>query len=132
MLRIALTNDLAQLDTLAAEIARFAEAERVAEESLVQLNLVAEELFVNFVNYGSEPEGVFELSIDCDETGFALKLEDDGRPFNPLEAAPADIEAKLEDRKVGQLGLHLVRQVSSEMAYERANGRNVVTLTIPR
>ena len=60
-----------------------------------------------------------------------LTISDDGKPFNPLELARPDVNAPLEDRKVGGLGVFIVRELSESVAYERHGGRNVLTLRLP-
>ena len=54
---------------------------------------------------------------------------DDGNYFDLIEAsAEVKLDAALEDRKVGGLGIHFVKQMMDEMRYERKGGKNVVTL----
>ena len=132
MFHIAVKNQIGDLDELTAELDRYCETELADEGTGTWLNLIVEELFVNFVHHGTKDTGRFELSVECCDDSLELTLKDDGKPFNPLEAQPANVEASLEDRQVGRLGLHLVRKLSSSIAYERAEGCNIVKLTIPR
>jgi len=132
MYKITIPDDIHQLDDLSREIATYAESAGISEETLMRLNLVVEELFVNFVHHGLSRNGQFELSIEPHESSLHLTLKDNGRPFNPLDSVPPDVDAPLEDRSVGQLGLHLVRQLSRELVYERSAGCNVIRLDIPR
>ena len=60
-----------------------------------------------------------------------LAISDDGKPFNPLEVARPDVNAPLEDRKVGGLGIFIVRELTESVAYERRGGRNVLTIRMP-
>ena len=57
-----------------------------------------------------------------------LVLVDDGDPFDPFTAPVPDLAASIEERDIGGLGVHLVRTLATRFAYERADGRNVVTL----
>ena len=58
-----------------------------------------------------------------------IEISDDGQPFNPLKDAPKpDLEAALEDRPIGGLGIHLVLTMMDEMHYRRENERNHLTL----
>jgi hypothetical protein len=57
------------------------------------------------------------------------EVEDDGRPFNPLEAPPPDLDRPIEERPVGGLGLHIVRTVMDTVAYRRQGSHNVLTVT---
>ena len=57
-----------------------------------------------------------------------LTVTDDGHPFNPLEAPEPKTDLPIEDRPIGGLGIHLLRELSDGMTYERRNGRNQVTI----
>lgn len=131
MFCITLPDQIDRLEELSQAVAAYSESAGVPEETLFQLNLVVEELFVNFVSHGLSRNGRFELSIECDDCDLLLTLKDNGQPFNPLEAEAPDTSAPIQDRHEGQLGLHLVRQIASAISYERSSGCNVVRMTIP-
>src|SRR5262249_11909756 len=62
----------------------------------------------------------------------AIRLEDAGPPFNPLEAPAPNLEAPLAERSVGGLGLLLVKHLVERWEYAREGPRNVVTFYQPR
>ncbi len=41
-----------------------------------------------------------------------------------------DLNRPLEERPVGGLGIHLVRQLAEDCRYDRVDGRNRVTVTL--
>ncbi len=91
---------------------------------IFKVNLVLDELSVNIVNYGGETSEI-EVSLAADAEVVRVEISDDGRPFDPLtEAVEPDIDAPLEDRPVGGLGIHLVREMMDELHYSREDGRN--------
>ena len=55
-------------------------------------------------------------------------MEDDGRPFNPLEKPNPDVTLPLEEREVGGLGIYFVRQFMTDLVYQRAEGKNRIML----
>ena len=57
-----------------------------------------------------------------------VEVSDDGRPFDPLTVAPADLDQALEERSIGGLGVHFVRRVMDRLEYRRDAGRNVLTM----
>ena len=59
-----------------------------------------------------------------------VTTSDDGKPFNPRARAAPDTSLPLQDRKVGGLGIHLVRHLADEISYRRLTGRNEVSLTL--
>jgi len=55
-------------------------------------------------------------------------VEDDGKPFDPLQAPPPDLSLPLERRPIGGLGIHLIRNLMDEVSYARVGGRNVLKM----
>lgn len=55
-------------------------------------------------------------------------IEDDGRPFNPLEAPVSGTDAPLEKGPTGGFGIHLVRKVMDEIEYRRQDNRNILVM----
>jgi anti-sigma regulatory factor (Ser/Thr protein kinase) len=93
-------------------------------------NLAIEELLTNCIKYGYDDADEHTISIELELVGKELKLTviDDGHLFNPLEVAPPDTSLPLEERPVGGLGLHLLRNMSDRMEYNRVQDKNCVTL----
>ena len=56
-----------------------------------------------------------------------VTVSDDGVAFNPLAVPPPDTTLPLEERELGGLGIHLVRNLTDEATYGRLGGRNVIT-----
>jgi serine/threonine-protein kinase RsbW len=57
-----------------------------------------------------------------------VEVEDDGQPFNPLEAPEADTTKPLEERTLGGLGIHLVRKLMDDLEYRRHEGKNLLVM----
>jgi serine/threonine-protein kinase RsbW len=57
-----------------------------------------------------------------------VEVEDDATPFNPLEVPAPDLDRPLDERLVGGLGIHLVRQVMDGLDYQRLDGKNLVVM----
>ena len=111
---------------------QWAEDSGVPEQFHFKLLLVLEEIFSNIVRYAF-PEGVMSLvriSFEHQPGSVILEFTDDGMPFNPLEASPADVASPLEERKVGGLGIHLVIQMADEVTYHRQNNWNILRVRI--
>ncbi len=56
-----------------------------------------------------------------------VTVSDDGHEFDPLGAGAPDLTSDAEDREIGGLGIHLLKNLLTELRYERVGGRNVVT-----
>lgn len=99
-----------------------------------QIKLCVEELFVNIAHYAYDPDvGMAKISIDTvqDENGkpkMVISFADEGRPYDPLSAPEPDIEAELDDRRIGGLGVFLVRAAMDSVEYEHKDGQNITTI----
>jgi len=100
-------------------------------ETLTDLRLALDEVVTNIVKYAYRDDGRHEITIRCVLRGSALEttIEDDGIAFDPLLAAPApDLDSPVASRRVGGLGVHFLRNLMSEVSYQRLAGRNRLTL----
>jgi anti-sigma regulatory factor (Ser/Thr protein kinase) len=115
------------------EAAGFLERHGVGRESGLTAQLVLEEIVTNIARYAFEAGASREVRVhlSVDTTWIFLTVEDDGRPFNPLQDAPVpDTETPLEDRPVGGLGLHLVKEMVGRLEYEREGETNRVHMRV--
>ncbi|MFM7187818.1 MAG: ATP-binding protein [Armatimonadota bacterium] len=96
-------------------------------------NLTVEELVTNCIKYGYAGMETTDKGIDVEISirGGELRvvLSDDAAPFDPLVQAAPDLSLPIEDRPIGGLGIHMLRQMSTKFDYAFENGRNVVTIT---
>jgi len=131
-LSIQIKNNLSGLERLNLILAEFGERYHLPSKVLFNLNLALEEILTNIISYGyddrEEHEIIVRLSLEQGE--LTVEVEDDGRPFNPLEALEPDLNKPLEERPVGGLGIHLVRKLMDELAYQRQEGRNLLLIKI--
>ena len=102
-------------------------------DSLVfKVNLVLEELGLNILSYGGagiDRPPKIEITLISEADSLAIEVSDDGLPFNPLEDAKVpDVEALLDDRSAGGLGVHLVRTMMDDLSYQRTEGKNLLKM----
>ena len=80
------------------------------------------------MSYGGEVSGI-EISLSSEEEAITIEITDDGEPFDPLnDAAEPDLTSPLGERRVGGLGLYLVRSMVDELHYRREQGKNHLVL----
>lgn len=112
-----------------------AEAEKVGihEEALYKLELASEETIVNIISY-AYPGREGKIDITCKpekDRRFVVTIRDQGKPFNPLEhEITPEVEKPLSERKIGGLGIFLIRQFIDEVSYRREGEENVLTLVV--
>lgn len=129
-LDIRLKNDLGQLDGLIDRIEAFVVKAGIAPTPAYRLQLAVDEFFNNAVDYGYPDgrDGTIDVGVKCVGDRLELVFSDDGEPFDPFAAPAPDVTGTVEERRIGGLGVHLVRTLSDSFAYERAGGRNVLRL----
>ena len=119
-----------ELERISAAVEDIGQRENWPAQFIFRVNLVLEELGLNIMSYGYD-EGLHEFEITLTSEADVLRIEftDDGRPFDPLNEAPElDLDASVDDRKVGGLGIHLVHTMVDEMSYRREQDKNHLTL----
>ena len=93
--------------------------------------LAIEELVTNCIKYGydDKAEHIIDIVLSVRDGALSVEVIDDGHAFNPLEAPPPDLSVAMENRRIGGLGIHLLRELADEMRYERRDGTNRLVLT---
>jgi serine/threonine-protein kinase RsbW len=127
----SVTGDAAQLSTLTRFLQEFWSAADLPPAERVSFELALEEIFMNVVMHGSPagPTPRVEVSLALCDGCLTLMIEDDGPSFDPLSLAAPDVTASLEERRVGGLGVYLVRQMMDEVCYQRLGARNQLSMT---
>ena len=130
---LALNGNLAELTRLAAEIDHFSQKHSLPDEVAFDLNLALEELFTNALRHGGceGMEDAVHIRVERQRDGVLVEFCDRGSAFDPLSAPPPNLEGALADRPVGGLGIHLVRQMMSDLRYERSGQWNRITMRKP-
>jgi len=124
-------NDRAEISRLAELAERFGEAQQLSDDEVMAINLVLDEVVTNVIDHGfegiaGEPEIRLTMTLEGDQ--LMIRVEDNGKAFDPLQAAPPDLDLPLEERPVGGLGIHIVRSVMNTVEYDRRGGRNLLTM----
>lgn len=127
---LTLPNDVGAVEQLASFVEEVAERHGVDFSVTMSLNLALEEAVVNVMNY-AYPKGSYgEIDITATENEGVLTftISDAGTPFDPTKVADPDTSLSAEERPIGGLGIHLVRQIMDEVSYKYENAHNILTL----
>jgi anti-sigma regulatory factor (Ser/Thr protein kinase) len=112
-------------------VSEAAEAAGLDAERVMHVQLAVEEAVVNVAQYAYEgPPGEVLVRAQGTDQRFTVELVDTGAPFDPLAGEEPDLQADLEERPIGGLGIFLIRQVMDEVHYRREEGRNILTLVL--
>jgi sigma-B regulation protein RsbU (phosphoserine phosphatase) len=127
---ILFKNKLSEIERLGQVVEEFAELHHLPPNLAFEFNVALEEILTNVISYGYEDSGEHEIMIrlSCTAEEMTAEVEDDGRPFNPLEAVEPDTNKPLEERSVGGLGIHLVRKFMDKVEYKRQQGKNLLMM----
>ena len=98
----------------------------------MQIDVAVEEIYVNIANYAYAPEtGKAYISVrpDPENASVTIEFRDNGIPFDPLAKADPDVTLSAEERKIGGLGIYMVKKSMDAMEYNRKDGQNILTIT---
>ncbi|HEY9756835.1 MAG TPA: ATP-binding protein [Oculatellaceae cyanobacterium] len=103
-----------------------------ARAILFDVQLAVDEALTNIITHAYEGQIGGQITIRCKLTApkeFTVQLCDNGTPFDPQTVADPDVEAALEDRKIGGLGIYFIKRYIQTVKYS-ANGKdNKLTMT---
>ena len=96
----------------------------------IQIDVAVEEIFVNIARYAYAPEtGPVTICIDASVDKVQVTFMDGGVPFNPLDRPDPDVTLPADKRKIGGLGIYMVKRSMDDVHYEYRDGQNVFTIT---
>ncbi|MDZ4164073.1 MAG: ATP-binding protein, partial [Smithellaceae bacterium] len=124
--------EMGYLRELLAFVASCAERSGFGQTRLREIELVMEEILVNIFNY-AYPDRKGDVGIACrsaDDGKLLVEITDQGIPFDILSLNDPDLQAGIEERNIGGLGVFFVKQLIRDIRYRRESGRNILTLTI--
>jgi anti-sigma regulatory factor (Ser/Thr protein kinase) len=105
-------------------------SQNVAQSIRFPVHFAMEELFTNMVKYNPGNTNDILLDIKTDDDAITVRLTDyDVDAFDVTSSRQINIDAPLEKRKVGGLGLHLIQKLVDTLKYEYSERQSTVTFT---
>ncbi len=116
---ITLAAQFENLDQVRGFVGQEAEAYGLGAKAVYAVQLAVDEAFTNIVEhaYGGECYELIECSCRYTADGLVIELKDSGRQFNPEGVPDPDLDASLEEREIGGLGLYFMRQLMDEVSF---------------
>jgi ammonium transporter len=129
--RITIKNRMPEIAAVNETFEAFAEEFGIPATIAMKFNVIFDELLNNIVTYAYSDDDEHDIEVRMELAGkrLTVTITDDGVPFNPLSEEAPDIDASLEEREIGGLGIHVVRNLIDDVNYNRRIGENVMTLT---
>ena len=130
-LTVHLANRLEEIERLAGVIEAFCAQHQLPDAIAFAFNLSLDEVVTNIISYAftDVQEHAIDVRLRLDAGVLHAEVSDDGRPFNPIEVPAPDLDAPIEERRIGGLGIHIVREMMDTLGYAREGGRNVLRLS---
>lgn len=127
---IRIGNSMAEIASALAQAEAWLREKNTPQKAHYFVSLAIEELATNWIKYGCKDEGAHFMEFDLRLLGdrVSMQARDDGAPFNPLEVSQSSTKPAAEERKIGGLGILLLRKMADHMSYEHRDGCNILTL----
>ena len=127
---IVLLNDTKEVPKLTAFVKEVCEAVKLSPDETDQVKVAIEEAVVNVMNYAYPSGTRGDLTVEAASNNLRLKFTiiDCGKPFDPTVQTDVDTTLPAKDRRIGGMGIHIMRQFMDSINYERIDNLNVLTL----
>ena len=134
-LRFDVSLDSEEPRRIAEQFERFGAENGLPERMIFGFQLALDEILTNVISYGFEEDAqdpVITVTLHLSDTEVGAVIQDNGKPFNPLEdAAEPDVNLPASGRPIGGLGIHLTKAFVHSLTYERVDGCNRLNLVQP-
>ena len=97
----------------------------------IQIDLAVEEIFINIAHYAYDPDiGTATVRVDVlgDPPSVDITFIDNGIPYDPLAKQDPNVKLPARDRKIGGLGIFMVKKNMDDVKYEYIDGHNILTM----
>lgn len=128
---LEMKNDIGQIPKLEAFVGDIAGRRSLDPGLVTSINLALEEAVTNVIMYAYPKGTEGTVSIDSKDSPGLLEftITDSGMEFDPTSAPKPDTSLDVEQRRIGGLGIHLVRSIMDSVTYQRKDGRNILKMT---
>ena len=128
---LTLHNDIQQISLLPGFIETVTYGMNLDPGVSAQLNLALEEAVTNVISYAypEGTDGAVDIDARLDGNSLSFIISDSGAAFDPTARNNVDITAGVDERPIGGLGIHLIREIMDQVSYERRDGKNILTIT---
>lgn len=126
------TADIAKLEKVLIWIKDDMNKHNISDKAQFNMITAAEEIFSNIASYAyPEKENAFiKIQTELRNSTYSITFKDKGKKYNPLNNKSPDIKAKIQDRKIGGLGIFIAKKVTDIMTYTHKDGYNILKIGI--
>jgi anti-sigma regulatory factor (Ser/Thr protein kinase) len=125
------SRDIGSLDQIFDFVTDFFTLNAIDTSFLSPVHLAVEELFTNMVKYNRGKNEAITITAELERRRLRVTLSDPSdEPFDGNKVREVDVKKTIEERKVGGLGVYLVKRMMDSLDYDYADGKNIVTFTL--
>ena len=126
---MTIESDSSRIPSISASLEEVMHTHGFSSEDILDTQLAVEEIITNIINHGYKNAGgkiVIYCRINVNQA--EVRIRDDAPRFDPLSLPEPELDGTIENRKIGGLGIFLVRQVMDEISYRYENGQNILVM----
>jgi serine/threonine-protein kinase RsbW len=122
-------SEIENIPAVSARLEGAMKAHGFCTDEILDTQLAVEEVITNTIIHGyKKPGGEIHLSCHVNPDLVRIQVADSAPQFDPLSIPEPELEGDVDERRIGGLGIYLVRQVMDTISYRYENGRNILTL----
>lgn len=126
---LTMNADINEIPRISAALDQAMQVHSFSSEEILDTQLAVEEAVTNVIMHGYDGRAG-EIHILCTASRgiIEIQIEDTAPPFNPLSVPDPDFTADIQDRRIGGLGIFLIRRVMDDVMYRNDQGKNILVL----
>jgi serine/threonine-protein kinase RsbW len=121
--------DIGGIPGVSAQLESAMRSAGFSTEDILDTQLAVEEVITNVIVHGYRgSEGSIGITGRQADNCIEIVVTDQAPPFDPLSIPEPDLEADVDERRIGGLGIYLLKQVMDDVSYRFENGSNILTM----
>ncbi len=131
-LHFTLRNQRSEIARMFTLLEGFCQLHGISEEDMFNVRLVLDEAVINVIVHGYEDtrDHAINVALALDGDLLAIHIDDDGVAYNPLDAPVPRFDLPIEQRRIGGLGVHIMKTLAKSVDYRRVDERNNLDIVI--
>jgi sigma-B regulation protein RsbU (phosphoserine phosphatase) len=127
---LRLHNELTEINRCLEALTAFSDRFELASDIQNAFSIVLDDLLNNIISYAfdDDEQHLIEVMMSTDGQRFIVSVTDDGVEFDPFLRDKPDTDSSIDERQIGGLGIHLIKNMMDDYSYRRVVGKNVTTL----
>lgn len=131
-LHFTLRNQRSEIARMFTLLEGFCQSHGISEDDMFNVRLVLDEAVINVIVHGYDDTRDHDINVALalDGSLLSIHIDDDGVAYNPLDAPPPRFDLPIEQRRIGGLGVHIMKTLAQSVDYHRTNDRNNLDIVI--